>query len=96
MQRQCTQCHRPFTARDLAREESRGMEAERKSLGLQGVLFRYYNCPQCGHADIFVDLRPLPGEAPEDFRQRRDELEATVRQLQGERVEVVLNEAARV
>jgi hypothetical protein len=71
------------------------MEAERKALGLQGVLFRYYNCAQCGQADIFVDLRPLPGEGPEEFRQRRDELEAAVRQLHGDRVKVVLSDTAQ-
>jgi hypothetical protein len=75
---------------DLAREESRGMEAERKGLGLEGVLFRYYGCPACGGADIFVDVRPLPGEAPDDFRRRRADLEATVQQLHAEWVDVVL------
>src|ERR1700730_4829450 len=54
MLRDCTHCHRPFEPQDLAREESKGMEAERKALGLRGVLFRYYVCPECGYADIFV------------------------------------------
>ena len=92
MHRECTQCHRPFTPRDFSREESRGMEAERKALGLQGVFFRYYNCAQCGQADIFVDLRPLRGETDADFRKRRGELEATVRQLHADRVDVVVVE----
>lgn len=90
MQRECANCRRPFVPQDLVKEESRGMEAERKAQGLEGVLFRYYHCPECGYDDIFVDVHPLPGEAPEAFRQRRAELEATVKQLHGERVKVVL------
>jgi hypothetical protein len=90
--RECTSCHKPFTPRELAREESKNMEAERKALGLQGLLFRYYTCARCGQAGIFVDLYPLPGETGEDFRQRRDELQATVRQLHADRVAVVLVE----
>ena len=70
MLRDCAHCHRPFEPQDLAREESKGMEAERKALGLRGVLFRYYVCPECGYSDIFVDVRPLPGESPEAFHQR--------------------------
>ena len=90
MLRDCTHCHRPFEPQDLAREESKGMEAERKALGLRGVLFRYYVCPECGYSDIFVDVRPLPGESPEAFHQRWDELEATVHELHADQVEVVL------
>src|SRR6266478_9462662 len=52
MLRDCAHCHRPFEPQDLAREESKGMEAERKALGLRGVLFRYYVCPECGYSDI--------------------------------------------
>jgi hypothetical protein len=91
MLRECSQCRRPFTPQDFAREESKGMEAERKALGLQGVLFRYYNCPACGCADIFVDIQPLSSEAPEAFEKRRAELEASLKELRGDRVEVVLN-----
>lgn len=68
------------------------MEAERKALGLVGVLFRYYGCPACGQADIFVDINPLPGEDGEAFLQRRQALEQAVRGLEGEQVEVVLSE----
>ena len=50
MIRECTQCHRPFTPKDLAKEESKGMEAERKARGLEGLLFRYYTCPACDRA----------------------------------------------
>lgn len=92
MLRECTRCHRPFTPRDLAKRESKGMEAERKALGLQGVLFRYYTCPQCGQADIFLDIHPMPGETAEAFQQRRSELETTVQQLHSDEVDVVLIE----
>lgn len=54
------------------------MEAERKSLGLRGLLFRYYSCAACGHADIFVVLYQLERESTEEFRQRRQELEEAV------------------
>jgi len=92
MQRRCTHCDRPFTADDLAKAVSMGMEAERKALGLEGVLFRYYDCPACGQADIFVDIRPLAGEAGEDFLRRRRALEDAARDLNGEQDEVVLSE----
>ncbi len=92
MQRRCTNCDRPFAASDLAKEASKGMKAERKALGLEGVLFRYYSCPACGQADIFVDVSPLPGEDGQAFLQRRQALEEAVRGLEGEQVEVVLSE----
>jgi hypothetical protein len=94
MMRACTCCRKTFVPRELLREESKGMEAERKALGLEGVLFRYYVCSACGHADIFVDVLPLDGEDEEKFRARRDELERAVRQLHGEGVEVVITERA--
>jgi hypothetical protein len=90
MQRHCASCERLFEAKDLAKEESKGMEAERKRLGLEGVLFRYYTCPACGHDAIFVDVRPLEGELPEVFRERRRQLEAVVTGLHAERVKVVI------
>jgi hypothetical protein len=90
--RECSHCHKPLSPQELAREESAGMEAERKALGLQGVRFLYYNCTGCGYADIFVDIHPVEGETPDVFRHRRRELETTVRQLHAERVEVILTE----
>jgi hypothetical protein len=92
MKRECSQCHKPFTPQELSREESKGLEAERKASGLHGVLFRYYTCSRCGTADIFVDIHPLEGETDEAFRRRRDELQAAVCQLHGEGVRVVLVE----
>jgi hypothetical protein len=92
MRRECSHCHTPFRPQDLAREESKGMEAERKALGLQGVRFLYYTCGQCRYNDIFVDIHPLPEESPEEFQIRRDALEATVRELHGDHVDVVVVE----
>jgi hypothetical protein len=94
MLRKCSHCHKDFTPQELARQESKGMEAERKALGLEGLLFRYYTCSSCGRADIFVDIHPLAGETDRAFRRRRDELEAAVRQVHGEGVEAVLVERA--
>ena len=90
--RECSHCHKPLTQKELAKEESRGMEAERKALGLEGVRFLYYNCSECGYADIFVDILPLIGEPAERFQQRRRELDSMVRQLHAERVEIVVTE----
>jgi len=93
MMRECSQCRRPYTARDFVNEESKGMESERRALGLEGVRFLYYACPDCEHADIFVDVRPLEGERDEDYRARRDELEAAVRQLHSEEIGITLNDS---
>jgi hypothetical protein len=90
--RECSHCHQLLTRYELAREESDGMEAERKALGLQGVRFLYYNCSHCGYADIFVDVHPVPDEPVETFLQRREELESIVRQLHADYVEVVVTD----
>jgi hypothetical protein len=37
-----------------------------------------------------VDSRPLDGESEEAFGRRREELEATIKQMEGEGVEVVV------
>ncbi len=92
MIRHCSNCQAVFTPSDLAREESKGMEAERKAMGLQGVLFRYYRCGHCGFEDIFVDVALLEGEAPEAFHQRRAELEAALRQIRAENTAVIVQE----
>jgi hypothetical protein len=41
MNRKCSTCQKDFTPDELSREESKGMESQRKSMGLEGVLFRY-------------------------------------------------------
>lgn len=81
MDRECTRCRRPFAAADLCRDESKGMEAERKAAGLAGVRFLYYHCPACDADDIFVDVLPVDGEDHADYLKRRDAMEAAVRQL---------------
>jgi hypothetical protein len=92
MMRQCSKCHEPYTRLDFVKEESKGMEAERKALGLEGVRFLYYHCSRCGHADIFVDLHPLDGESVENFTKRRDELEAAIQQFHADNVGVTLTQ----
>jgi len=88
--RECSHCHKLLTPQELVKEASKGMEMERKALGLEGVRFLYYQCSGCGYADIFVDVHAVEGEAPEQFQQRRRELDAAVRQLHAERVEVIV------
>ncbi len=90
MMRLCSHCGKEFTPKELSREDSKGLEAARKAQGLEGVLFRFYVCSACHQADIFVDVLPLEGEFDEDVRRRREELEGTIRQLEGEGVEVVV------
>jgi hypothetical protein len=90
MKRDCTRCGRPFTPSDLARDESREMEGERRAAGLEGVRFLYYSCPECGTNDIFVDILPRPGESPDDFRARQEEMEEVARGLPRAEAEVVV------
>jgi len=90
MMRLCSHCGKEFTPQELDREDSKGLESERKALGLEGVLFRYYTCSACAQADIFVDVLPLQGESEGEFRERRAELESTLQKLEGEGVEVVV------
>jgi hypothetical protein len=92
MQRECAQCQRRFTPQDFVKEDSKDMEIERKALGLEGVRFLYYTCPNCGHDAIFLDLHHLDGETPEAFNRRRAELESAVGQVQGRNVAVVITE----
>lgn len=90
MHRNCTNCHKPFSPQDLVRDTTKGMEADRKALGLDGVLFRYYLCSSCGQADIFVEVRRLENENDGAFRERRAALEVAVGQSHADQVEVVL------
>jgi hypothetical protein len=95
MVRFCGHCRRQLTPQDFVKSESKGMEAERKAAGLEGVHFLYYRCGECGGVDLFVDLRPLPEETDEAFRQRRAQMEEAARQIHEDRVEVILTERAR-
>ena len=92
MMRECLNCHNPFSPADLSRDVSKGIEAERKAQGVQGVLFRCYTCSRCDHENLFVDLHTLEGETPEELKSRRDELEATIRQSAQSEVDVALIE----
>jgi len=92
MLRQCTNCSRLFTALDLVKDESKGMEAERKALGLKGVRFLYYLCPACDFADVFIDIHPLADEPDDVFRARRAGLEDAIRHVHAEKTAVVLCE----
>jgi hypothetical protein len=90
MNRGCTRCGRRFTTDDLARDESRNLERERRAAGLEGVRFLYLHCPDCGTNDIFVVILPRLGESSKDLRARRDEMEAVVRTLPHGQAEVVV------
>jgi hypothetical protein len=92
MTRECPSCHKALTPQELARQESREMEAQRKKMGLQGILFRYYRCSGCGYADIFVDIRRLDDESEHAFHQRCEELRTSVQELHGDHVAVVVME----
>jgi len=89
MLRNCSKCHQPFTAKDLSKEESRGMEGERKAHGMHGVRFFYYACSHCGQADIFVDILQMDAESAEEFTIRKDTLEAGLKQLHSDGTAVV-------
>ena len=80
MRRECSACGRAYEPADLDREQSRGLEADRKAAGLDGVRFLAYRCP-CGAADVFVDVLPRDGEFAEDFDRRKAAMEEAVRRL---------------
>ncbi len=90
MLRRCTHCHRAFVPTDLARDESRGMESERKAAGLVGVRFLYYRCGDCGTEDIFIDILPREGESPEDYATRHAAMQTAARGMHGEKKDVVV------
>jgi hypothetical protein len=52
--RECSHCHKPLTPQEFVKEVSKGMELERKALGLQGVRFLYYTCSGRGKRKIAV------------------------------------------
>jgi hypothetical protein len=87
MMRQCTRCGGGFVPGDLAREESRGMESERKEAGLLGVRFLYYRCHSCGTEDIFIDVLPREGESPDDYATRYAAMLTAARNLHTDKAE---------
>lgn len=88
MLRQCTRCGRAFVPGDLAREESRDMESERKEAGLLGVRFLYYRCQGCSTEDIFIDVLPREGESPADYATRYAAMLAAARDMHAEKTDV--------
>jgi hypothetical protein len=90
MMRQCTRCGRAFAPGDLARDESRGMESERKEVGLLGVRFLYYRCAGCAAEDIFIDVLPRDGESAADYATRHAAMLAAARGLHAEKTDVVV------
>ena len=90
MDRTCTRCRRSFAAGDLDKSVSKGMEADRKSAGLEGIRFLDYLCPGCGTDSIFVDILPREGEAAEEYVGRKREMEKVVRSLHARRVNAVV------
>lgn len=89
--RVCSRCRQALEAENLSAPESDGLESERKAAGLHGVRFRYYTCPSCNHHQICVDVRPLRGESARQLKQRRDELESVIRDVQSDEVALVLS-----
>jgi hypothetical protein len=57
------------------------MEAARVSVGLEGVWFRYYTCPRCGHDHVFLEVAPLPGETGCEIDNRRAALARAAREV---------------
>jgi hypothetical protein len=90
----CVSCHRSLGQADLLDGESQFMEAARLSMGLDGVCFRYYTCPRCGHDNVFLEVAPLPGETGEDFRGRKAALARDVQEVRALRTTILVVEQA--
>ena len=90
MIRECTRCKRSFTAADLLRSDSKGIESERKAAGLEGVRFLLYHCEACKADDIFIDILPREGEIAEEYRHRRVAMEKAVRSLNADSIDAVV------
>lgn len=92
MHRVCSHCHKSYDPHELARDDSRHVEAERKAAGVDGVHLRCYVCSHCGLESLFVDLHHLAGETDDAFRRRKADLEAAVRDLHPAGAAVVVAE----
>jgi len=90
MFRQCSRCGQPYTPRDLCKDVSKNVEAERMARGVEGVAFRIYTCPRCQKDDLFVDVCPLPGESIDAFHQRKRDLERLIEELPSSDADVVV------
>jgi len=79
--RWCNHCQCKLTEHDLLERECQNMEAERASLDLKGVQFRYYSCPHCGHDNLFLEVVQLPGETFRDRLTRKQALTVAAQDL---------------
>ena len=57
------------------------MESASRAIALAGLRFLYYNCPQCGHDNMFIELVQLQGESCQEMRCRKRSLEHAVQDL---------------
>lgn len=86
----CAECRCVLSDAHLLHQENKKMEAARRAYGLDGLHFHYFNCPRCGHDNVFLALTPIPGETREDLKARRALLESTVRSLGSHRTSVMV------
>jgi hypothetical protein len=80
--RVCISCQRRLGEDDFLADTSRRMEADRISLGLEGVSFRFYSCPHCGHDHVFLEAVRLPGETRWDFQNRIEALTRAAQEIE--------------
>ena len=94
--RKCIQCECRLGRDDLLKRESRGMEAARVSMGLDGLFFRYYSCPRCGRDHVFLEVVPLPGEADTEVASRKESLRQMVAEMQRYRTTFIVAEQSSI
>ena len=90
--RTCINCQRRLSDGDILDGQSQRMEAARISVGLEGVFFRYYSCPRCGHDHVFLEVAPLPEETCHDFRARKEAMVQSVREVRALQTTVLVVE----
>ena len=86
----CDECQCVLREANMLLQENKKMEAARRSYGLDGLHFHYFNCPRCGHDNMFLALTRIPGETDEDLKARRALLESTIRSVKGHRTSVLI------
>jgi hypothetical protein len=90
--RKCIHCQNRLGPDDLLAKETRRMEVARVSMGLEGIVFRYYSCPRCGHDLVYLEMFPLPGESQQDLDVRRESLTLTVLEVRRSRTSIIVAE----
>jgi hypothetical protein len=93
--RVCNSCQRRLGHESLLDVQSERMEAARLSVGLEGVRFRYYTCPQCGQDHVFLEVVPLPDESCQDFVGRKAALAQIAQEVRALRTTIVVVESVR-